>query len=321
MTRRTRAALACGLLLGLLAPLAAPAVAGAVVRRDPPRTTARPHQVHAHFSIATYNVQAKLSPRRVVRDLRRLAETGVDVIALQEMGSRERRDAVRRRLLDCRTCHFNAYLPDRSARGATPVLYRSWKFDIRRAGSTQVSEPTFVGRRGAGPATITAKYVTRVTLRERRTGRLLHVLNNHAVPSVQDRDGRPNWDHRRRIALYRKHMLALKALVSRLRAPGEGVFVTGDLNVNFRRDRVEQARLFPYRKMGEVDVRASYQALGLPGRGTHVRAPGKDKRLIDYVYFQPRRMLTPVSQQVLRGYSSDHRPVLVEFELVGPRRG
>lgn len=316
MSRTGWTAALCGLVLTVSGSAHATAQPGV----EATTAVSRPHQVRAKFSIATYNIRAKLTPRRVVRDLRHLTETGVDIISLQEMGSRVRRDAVRAKILACRTCHFAAYMPEPAMEGATPILYRSWKFDLRAEGSKRVADRTFVGRAGAGPTTLPANYLNYVKLRERRTGRAVWVLNSHAVASVQDDAGRPNENYPRRLALYRHHMRVLKAMVSRLKGPHVSVFITGDLNVNYRVDRVVQARLFPYAKMRQVHVHASYEALGLPQTGTHVRGPGQDGRLIDYVYFLPRRVLTPLSQRILRGYSSDHRPVLVEFGLVGPRR-
>ncbi len=274
----------------------------------------------ARFTVATYNVRARLAPRLVVRDLRRLVRRGVDIIALQEMSSGKRRAAVRAKVLDCRRCRFDAYIPRPAAAAATLILYRTPKFERVRAGRTKVSDATFVGRAGAGPATVAAKYVTHVKLRERRTGRLVHVLNNHTVASVQAPGGYPNRNRPARLALYRQHMRTLQHLVDRLRKPRQSVIITGDLNVNFHRDRVVRANLFPVRRMGWVDVRATYATLGTPARGTHVRRRGQDGRLIDYVYVLRRKVLTPVDQRVLKGFASDHRPLLVDFRLRGPRR-
>jgi endonuclease/exonuclease/phosphatase (EEP) superfamily protein YafD len=37
--------------------------------------------------------------------------------------------------------------------------------------------------------------------------------------------------------------------------------------------------------------------------------------LIDYVWYLRHDAVTPVSQRVLRGFESDHRPLVVTFEL------
>jgi hypothetical protein len=84
------------------------------------------------------------------------------------------------------------------------------------------------------------------------------------------------------MSMYRNHMETLKALVLELKAPGVPVFVTGDLNVNYRRDVRVQDPAFPYVNLSQVRVEASYASLGLPAIGTHVGSVGST-RLIDNV--------------------------------------
>ena len=93
------------------------------------------------------------------------------------------------------------------------------------------------------------------------------------------------------------------------------IFVTGDLNVSYRRDKIVQDRLFPYYNMRQVGVRASYDVLGEPVRGTHILDSGNDTRVIDYVDYLVHPKVTPAKQSVLLGYASDHRPVLVRFDI------
>ena len=72
--------------------------------------------------------------------------------------------------------------------------------------------------------------------------------------------------------------------------------------------------------LGEVGLEASYQALGEPTLGTHTLSSGVDTRLIDYVYYLPRTSLTPQAQRVMRGRASDHRPLVVDFDVTVSRR-
>ncbi len=264
--------------------------------------------------ISTYNVQHDLDASEAIRDVQELA-TRSDIVALQEMSSGTRRSGVRESLLDCTMCPFEGYMPSDAVPGGTPILYRWDRFRFEGSGTTQVSEATFVGAAGAGPATLRAKYINWVKLRERATGQSLYVLNNHAVPTVQGHGGGPNRRFPARLALYRQHMTGLATLVTELRADGSLVFITGDFNVNYRRDAVVQSAMFPYSRLAKVGVQASYQALGEPALGTHVLSSGHSLRLIDYVWFAQDTHVTPVSQQVLTGYHSDHRPVVVSFHL------
>ncbi|HEX4976761.1 MAG TPA: fibronectin type III domain-containing protein, partial [Nocardioides sp.] len=265
--------------------------------------------------IATYNVHTDVTVAAAQADIAKLVNAGADVIGLQEMGSRERRDAVRAALVDCETCVLDAYMPLFGPEASTPILYRSDKFTLEGSGSHKVSEATYVGDQGAGPSTLKAKFVNWVSLRHLASGRLVHVLNNHAVPSVQAPDGGPNWKLPERLQLYRQHMAGLRMLIQYFSAEGDPVFVTGDFNVNYRKDRVVRASMFPYVQLGGLDTRASWYTLGEPATGTHVLPDGFDKRLIDYVFHRTNPAVTLRTQAILRGYASDHRPVLTSYQL------
>ena len=110
-------------------------------------------------------------------------------------------------------------------------------------------------------------------------------------------------------------MAVLQDLFTRFGRGREPVFSTGDLNVNHRKDRLVRARIFPYRSLGRVGARASWEVLGLPRRGTHVLPNGNDTRLIDSVWYLRLRKVAPVQQHILGGYFSDHRPVMVKFRV------
>ena len=294
---------ACGLLLtaGTAAATTAQASQRAGYRTD----------TGSSVTVATYNTEYGRSADTVVAELKRIATDGADVIGLQEMGVKARRDAVRAQMIDCAGCKWAALMTDLPEQNATPILYRSATFSLQDSGTKKVSERTYVGSSGAGPSTLKAKYVNWVLLRHRATGRLMYVLNNHAVPSVQGADGGPNTKNPERLELYRQHMAGLRSLIAELHATGAAVFVTGDFNVNYRRDVVLQPRVFPYHNLDQVNVAASYRRMGMPRIGTH----GSGDRLIDYVHHLKRRG-TPVSaQRVLTGYGSDHRPVLASYRI------
>ena len=270
--------------------------------------------------IATFNTAATSSTRQGFNDVKDLLAAGPDIVALQEMSSWERRERVRKRLLDCADCTWDGYIPVPAVQGGQPVLWRSDKFTMLGRDWIEVAPETFVGDRGAGPATMHAKYVVRVRLLDNRTGRRIWILNNHFVPTVEGSDGSRN-DNYRRTRLYARHMAGLQALVDKIRAEEGGglVFVTGDFNVNYRKDKIAQDPIFPYAALGTRALHSSYYKLGEPATGTHVLDNGFDKRLIDYVHFKRTRRVTAVTQQVVRGMNSDHRPLIVDFNV--RRRG
>jgi endonuclease/exonuclease/phosphatase (EEP) superfamily protein YafD len=284
------------------------AVSGQVAAADPSTAATAAAPAAQTVRISTYNVKHDLSAATAVSDITRLAASS-DIVTLQEMSSGVRRRGVRAALLDCSVCPFEGYFPTPAVPGSTPILYRWDRFRLEGTGTVQVSRDTFVGAAGAGPKTLRAKYINWVRLRERATGRSIYVLNNHAVPTVQGRDGGPNRTLPARLSLYDQHMTGLTTLVNRLKADGSLVFVTGDFNVNFARDRVVRSPLFPYTRLGAVGMSASYAALGEPARGTH------SDRLIDYVWYLRQDAVKPVAQRVPRRYSSDHRPLIVTFEI------
>lgn len=274
-------------------------------------TAAQGVTTRAPVNIATYNVEYGRSNTAVVSDLRRLASDGADVMGLQEMGSGTRRKAVLEQFVDCSTCQYDAFMPNVREQNAVPILYNWSKFRLLEAGGTQVSARTFVGASGAGPKTLKAKWVNWVLLRHRVSGQSMYVLNSHAVPSVQASNGGPNTSHPERLALYRQHMDGLKTMITNFKRSGAAVFSTGDFNVNHRRDMVMKDKLFPYVNMAEVGVNASFKDLGLPSGGTHLNGT----RLIDYVFSAQHPAVRAKRQAILRGYGSDHRPVLVRYAL------
>lgn len=305
-------ALACSLVLGAL-PLGAAGLAPAHAAK------AKRTIYWSTVDLVSYNIRHALSTDVARDDVVKLAAGGADVVGLQEMASRKRRDAVIAGVRDCDGCTMEGAFFDAPANvGAVPILYRSDKFELHDSGAVMLSDRTYVGPRGAGPAEMPPKYATWVKLQDKRTGRFFYVINSHAVASVQAPDGGAN-DNHRRLALYRQHMDGLMSLVSQFKRKQVGIFVLGDFNVNYRRDRVVRDRLFPYVNLGQVDVSSNYEHLGMPRTGTHERSDGRTStRLIDYVYFMPRLPFAPRAQSILSGYASDHRPLSVTFQVKGP---
>lgn len=320
MTRRrraplTRAAVVAATSLSLALGLTA--FGGSAVAKDDPATdpTVEPVPV-PQIKIATFNAGATVKPARSMQDLAKIVALNPDVIALQEFSNWTKRSTVAETLINCEGCVYGGYMPVAAVQGGTPILYRSDRFRLLAAGTQQVTEATFVGKAGAGPSTVRPKYVNWVRLRDLTTKRLIHVFNNHTIASVQGSNGGPNRKFKLRLKVYRKHMKGLQALIQQTTATYKGlVFVTGDLNVNFRRDKVLAPKLFPYTRLGDVGLRASYDLLGQPATGTHVLRSGNASRLIDYVYLKPGKAVTPVAQTILPDVFSDHRPLLVDFEV------
>lgn len=312
--RRPSARLGAILLIGALAATLSPSATATPTRA----VASEPDPVASTVRIATFNTAAMSSTRRAFSDVKNLLAAGPDIVALQEMSSWKRRERVRTRLLDCDTCTWDGWIPVPAVPGGQPILWRSDKFTFLGRDWLEVAPETFVGDRGAGPATMHAKYVVRLRLRDDVTGRTLWILNNHFVPTVEGSDGGRN-DNRRRTRLYARHMAGLQAIIDKIHAEeGSGqVFVTGDFNVSYRKDKVAQDPIFPYAALATRRMHSSYYKLGEPATGTHVLDNGFDKRLIDYVHFKPSRKVIVTGQNIVRGLNSDHRPLIVEFKITG----
>jgi endonuclease/exonuclease/phosphatase family metal-dependent hydrolase len=281
--------------------------ADAAVKKAGKRTTP------TYFSIVSLNTAYPLPKAAALSDLQKLVDSRIGVIGLQEMMGRDRRMTAKERFVDCDTCIYDGYIPTRNTEGATPILWKTPRFSLVEAGSEQVTDDWYVGSAGAGPSTFQEKFVTWVKLRERTTGRMFYVMNTHFIPTVQGPDGYPNKRYPERLAQYRQHMAGLQALVTEKQQTGLPVFVTGDFNVNYRRDKVTRPDMFPYASLGEVGIRASYAAAGEPATGTH--DGGNGTRLIDYVNYSVTPKVSVVRNTLLFGYNSDHRPIVGTFGL------
>lgn len=290
-----------------LAPLAMTGGADAAVKRKSAKTPV------SYIRVVTLNTEYPQPDRAALADVKRLVDARIPVIALQETMGKARRTAIAARFVDCSTCVYDGYLAQRNTEGATPILWNSRRFALVDSGNEQVTEDWYVGPAGAGPSTFQEKFITWVQLRDRATGRSFFVLNTHFIPSVQGAGGYPNTKLPARLEHFQQHMSALQALVTTFRETGLPVLVTGDFNVNFRRDKVIRPEMFPYASLDAVGARATFAAVGEPGYGSHVGGDGK--RLIDYVAYTLGPRLSPVRNGVMLGFNSDHRPVWARFAL------
>lgn len=309
-TRLVVAGTVVGLALGLM-----PGIGSAAADED---TTEPEAPTASHVRVASYNASVHTGVEENRRDVAAIIDGGSDIIALQEMSSWKKRQSIQSAFLDCAECTFDGWIPVRAVPGGLPILWRSDQFDLVEKGLRQVTDDTYVGPRGAGPKVMRARWITWAHLRDRDSGRHVFVLNTHGVPTVQTSSGRPNWKLRKRVLLYREHMRGLRHFIQEIQArPGGAILVTGDFNVNFRKDRQVQPKVFPYHQMETVNIRASHRDLGMTSRGTHVLPNGFDRRLIDYVHSMRRAFIKPVRQRVRLHLASDHRPMIVDYELYG----
>jgi len=163
---------------------------------------------------------------------------------------------------------------------------------------------------------VPARYVVRVSLRHRATGRLLTVLNTHVNHKIENikRPGRPLRTTNLRYA--RRHLAKLRDLWLAEPDSTDWTIGTADLNVDHGPDRRVRYWGFPTRQLGAVAV-PSWSALGTRGMPDTYTGSGQHRK-IDYVMLARRDRGHDagfVSHRVLRGLRSDHRPLLARIAL------
>lgn len=157
------------------------------------------------------------------------------------------------------------------------------------------------------------RYVERVTLRERSTGRLLSVITTHLPQKIENLDRPGHWLKTYNAASAR-YQLARMRPVWRA-APGRWVVGTGDYNFDARSDARVQPKDGPRDTLGDL-VETSYDALGFGGT---VPTHPPTGRYIDYV--QAARddvragSMEFRRQRVVRGLNSDHNALLARIRL------
>jgi hypothetical protein len=123
-------------------------------------------------------------------------------------------------------------------------------WDLREMEGDLVYEKTFVGKEGAGPATLTERHVQWLKLRHRETPRAyLHLLNLHAAPSkyVPQQPG----------AEYSRDELQemlFNAIADKADEVGTPVLVQGDFNVkNWKDENLDPFREGGFKVAGKLD--------------------------------------------------------------------
>jgi len=262
----------------------------------------------AVIGVASANVFRNLSRARARHDIDLLSRReNVDLIGWQE-AERWRGILTDLRARGWATKQFYGE-PDELA-----VSWRASKFRFRSAAYQEMHE-------GAGSRLTAApfgpRFVIRVTLTQRSTGRTVTVLDTHVNSHIEDLDrpGHPrdnlNAD-RARLHLARMHDLWADV-------PGRYVVATGDLNVDYAADARVRADGFPADALHDLAI-PSYAALPMDGLlPTH---PGSGRH-IDYVFLDRRtyeERAAFVSHRVLTGYYSDHRPIVAGSPCADPNR-
>jgi endonuclease/exonuclease/phosphatase family metal-dependent hydrolase len=129
--------------------------------------------------VITCNLQANQRRWRYVSDARKIKKQRPDVVCLQEVGGSFKARAIRAAF----GLRYRMVRPKGPA-SAVPILFRRRKYRLLDVRRWHLSDETFVGRPGAGPATLREKEATWITLRVKSTGKIEHHASCHLAPSI-----------------------------------------------------------------------------------------------------------------------------------------
>ncbi len=157
------------------------------------------------------------------------------------------------------------------------------------------------------------RFVLRVTLRERSTGREISVINTHLPQAIEDLDRPGRWRETFNAAAARNQLERMAKIWRR--APGRWVIGTGDYNFDARSDARERPRAGISRTYGGTAV-STYTLAGFGDiQPTH---PVSD-RFIDYVHVAKADLdagrVSVLGHRTLNGLNSDHRPLIAWLKL------
>lgn len=267
-----------------------------------------PHIVKSDlFTITSYNMFHGIGPARAKAELRRLWGQS-DILGLQECHHGDRGQVL-------------ANAPDvwslyRPAGGhEPPIMWRNTVFTKLAEGSRTLS--TSDGSGSARPARV----VNWVRLRHKPTQSVLTVINYHwenaaAFRGYFDRHSRPS--AARHVERYKEQMPKMMELFRDMAKYGP-ILHTGDFNVNIRKDLQLRNHGLPTATFRNIDMRSCWDILGTPPIGTHGGVHGS---VFDAVWLKNKTpgQVRLIRAKVLRGYASDHRPVVVRARIRSLKR-
>lgn len=236
--------------------------------------------------IAHYNAGNARDPK-VEADIRALLALDPDYVTLNEVGDRA--------LLLRRVAGEHDYqLHQGTSRGQAKdaVLVRD-DHPIHKAGYRFGAPRARVGLWGAGPGTLDTKWLAWV--KTKVYGRRVHVFSWHPHPSVQR--GAPTETA--------QHGRTLRRILWGMLAAAMVTFVNTRRGLRFGG--------------GDTNATLDYVPLRTAIRCAHLQAstaPSHGRRAIDMVLHRKKRNVRVVHVEALDGFSSDHRPVVVDYEIL-----
>lgn len=247
--------------------------------------------------VFTHNIAFTLSDQATRQDIRRDLQTLKSGVA----GFQEFSGPSHRQILEtvAKNNGWEVYIPGTGGR-SIPIAWRTNRFSFESAESIFVHKST--GK------TFPSRWINVVRLRENHSGRILGVINTHAIARASH-DARPHDRHgdASRIGYLRLHLAKLRETILALQQETPWVVAMGDLNVNFLADQRRQVAGLPTEALGP------YVSFNMPNEGSRGL-----KSLLDYQMTPLPELgsaLTPLNSNVVRGSNSDHEPVVATYQM------
>jgi hypothetical protein len=262
----------------------------ATAHADDPDPTATP--VTPTFRMMTLNIRHGLSPSLWAADAQR-ATTMTDILNMQEASESSDRTALAAML---QAQGWGWWYPSKGG-VELPIAWNNQLFSLVSTRSIE----THGGQTGVTPA----RFINTVILRENATDRLVAVINTHTLNKGAPEGGRYTNSRTARLKL---HLAKLRDEILRAQQTTPYVIATGDLNVNFLRDRTIKAPGLPTSVLGPI-VNFDMPLGSTWNAGTS---------LLDYV-MTPKRAdgLLAAGAQIVGGFRTDHKGVQVGYVFAG----
>lgn len=290
-----------------------PVVAPDVKPVKPPKTPAKPAPKPAPTKnkwyplyMGSYNTLKDLGPSTAYSDLLALNRTRLQIVGLQEAHN-DNRDAGFARL--AADHGWSRYRPKTGAfSDENTIIWRTDDFKLLDSGCIGL------GQYSIPSALMPPRYLNWVKLTHRDSSRNLYFMDTHFDPFLDNHDGHPRTAANLQ-ARIQMHYGFIATIASKMRSFGASapVFTAGDFNINLIDDAKVRYPKFPYAAWGDVDTRSNWDSIKeRPSYGT----------IGGNLYYDSIWATRPVhwnvkpeSDWILTGYHSDHKPVVVKYQI------
>lgn len=273
----------------------------------------------AEFTVASWNVLKTNGASNVKKGVEALTKYS-SIIGFQELHGASAGGA-RQVVYDnfaCPTCAYDSNLimssqADGSHAAGTGIIWKRSAFTALDKGYEKISE----GKTTSTHYKISPKWLSWVKLRENTTGRVFYVFNTHLVAGGITKDATKDKKEIDRYNNAVNHIAFLVDKISTLKQSEDAtIIMTGDFNVNYRKDVKKKVSKLPYASFKNIGVVSNWNVLGLKNIPSKKGSHKGSNIIIDYIWITKRSDLIPIASKITnRLFGSDHYPVVLRLAL------